>query len=69
MARRKRCEFERIVGQLTAEGWKQQRWGATYLNGTLGVHLLKDGEVITVLQDFAPDEEFVDQEWPASEDK
>ena len=38
--------------------------GTNYINGTIGTNLLKDGEVITVQQEFYPDEEFLEQEWP-----
>jgi hypothetical protein len=55
---------ELIIAQLKAEGWKEQMAGITYINGTLGTNLLKDGEVITVQQEFCPDEEFLEQEWP-----
>jgi len=55
---------ELIIAQLKAEGWKEQMSGTTYINGTLGTNLLKDGEVITVQQEFCPDEEFLEQEWP-----
>ena len=39
----------------------------TYINGTLGTNLLKDGQLITVQQEFCPDEEFIEQEWPTDE--
>ena len=61
------CEAEKIVEQLKAEGWKEQMSGMTYINGTLGTNLLKDGEVITVQQEFNPDKEFLEQEWPTEE--
>jgi hypothetical protein len=69
MAGQDMCEVERIVERLKAEGWKEQRSGMIYINGTLGTNLLKDGELITVQQEFYPDEEFVEQEWPASQDE
>ena len=46
------------------EGWKEQQSGTNYINGTIGTNLLKDGEVITVQQEFCPAEEFLEQEWP-----
>ena len=39
-----------------------QKDGISYLNGTLGTNLYKDGEVIIIEQEFMPDEEFVEQE-------
>jgi hypothetical protein len=60
---------ELIIAQLKAEGWKEQMAGITYINGTLGTNLLKDGEVITVQQEFCPDEEFLEQEWPDEENE
>ncbi|MHC4060456.1 MAG: hypothetical protein ACYS7Y_24805 [Planctomycetota bacterium] len=57
-------KVELIIAQLKAEGWKEQMSGTIYINGTLGTNLLKDGEVITVQQEFYPDEEFLEQEWP-----
>ena len=55
---------ELIIAQLKTEGWKEQMSGTNYINGTIGTNLLKDGEVITVQQEFYPDEEFLEQEWP-----
>ena len=55
---------ELIIAQLKAEGWKEQLSGTNYINGTIGTNLLKDGEVVTVQQEFSPDEEFLEQEWP-----
>jgi hypothetical protein len=67
MAEDDKCEVERIVERLEAEGWKEQMAGMTYINGTLGTNLLKDGVVITVQQEFFPDEDFIEQEWPRRE--
>ena len=67
MANNDKCEVERIVERLEAEGWKEQMAGMTYINGALGTNLLKDGQLITVQQEFCPDEEFIEQEWPAEE--
>jgi hypothetical protein len=58
------AKAELIIAQLKADGWKEQMSGTSYTNGTLGTNLLKDGEVITVQQEFCPDEEFLEQEWP-----
>ncbi|UCG49761.1 MAG: hypothetical protein JSU94_08255 [Phycisphaerales bacterium] len=58
------CKAELIIARLKAEGWKKQQSGTVYINGTIGINLLKDGEVITVQQEFYPDEEFLEQEWP-----
>ena len=55
---------ELIIAQLKAEGWKEQLSWTNYVNGTIGTNLLKDGEVVTVQQEFSPDEEFLEQEWP-----
>ena len=67
MTKDDKCEVERIVERLEVEGWKEQMAGMTYVNGTLGTNLLKDGQLITVQQEFSPDEEFIEQEWPAEE--
>ena len=57
------CAVEKIIQKLKAEGWEEQRSGTIYINGTLGTNLLRNGEVITVSQDFFADQEFLDQEW------
>jgi len=67
MAKNDKCEVEIIVERLEAEGWKQQMACMTYINGTLGTNLLKNGQLITVQQEFYPDEDFIQQEWPAEE--
>ena len=67
MAKDDKCEVERIVERLEAEGWKEQMAGMTYMHGTLGTNLLKDGQLITVQQEFHPDEDFIKQEWPTEE--
>ena len=58
------CSAEGIVSELVKAGWKIQRSGMHYINGTLGTNLYKDGEVLTIQQEFTPDEEFIEQEWP-----
>jgi hypothetical protein len=68
MEREDMCEVEKIVERLKADGWREQMAGMTYVNGTLGTNLLKNGEVITVQQEFSPDEEFLEQEWPTEEE-
>ena len=67
MAKDDKCEVERIVERLEAEGWKEQMAGMTYVHGTLGTNLLKEGQLITVQQEFHPDEDFIKQEWPTEE--
>ena len=61
------CEAERIIEQLIAAGWKEQRSGTCCTGGTFGTNLRKDGQVITVQQEFHPDEEFLEQEWGEEE--
>jgi len=58
------CAAEKIISELIKEGWKIQKSGFSYINGTLGTNLYKDGEAITIQQEFTPDEEFIEQEWP-----
>jgi hypothetical protein len=58
---------ERLIQQLKAEGWKEQRSGTCYVNGKVGSNLLKDGQVITVQQELRPDEDFLEQEWGEEE--
>jgi len=62
------CEVEKIIDKLKAEGWKEQQSGTNYINGTLGTNLLRNGEVITIQQEFYPDEEFIEQEWPEEQE-
>ena len=47
--------IEKVVAQLAAEGWREQRSGMVYINGTWATNLLKDGELISLQQDFYPD--------------
>ena len=55
---------ELLIEQLKSEGWKVQREGVVYLNGTLGTNLYKDGEVLHISQEFYPDEELIEDLWP-----
>ena len=64
MAEDETCAAEKVISQLLKDGWKMQKGGISYINGTLGTNLFKDGEVLTVQQEFMPDEEFIEQEWP-----
>lgn len=67
MAEQGLSEAERIINNLIADGWKEQRSGTCYINGTIGTNLLKNGQVITVQQELCPDEEFLEQEWGEDE--
>ena len=58
------CAAEKIISELVKDGWKVQKSGIHYINGTLGTNLYKDGEALTMQQEFMPDEEFIEQEWP-----
>ena len=69
MAEDKTCTAERVISQLLKDDWKMQKAGLSYINGTLGTSLFKNGEVVTIQQEFYPDEEFVAQEWPDWEDE
>ena len=64
MAEDETCAAEKVVSELLKDGWKMQKGGLSYLNGTLGTNLYKDGEVLTVQQEFTPDLEFIELEWP-----
>ena len=64
MAKKEKCEAEKLIERLKSEGWKEQVSGTIYINGTLGTNLLRNGEVITIQQVFFPEEEFIEQEWP-----
>ena len=68
MSKKEKCEAERLIEKLKSEGWKEQMSGTNYINGTLGTNLLKDGEVITIQQEFFSDEEFIEQEWPEEQE-
>ena len=62
------CEAEKLIERLKSEGWKEQMSGTNYINGTLGTNLLRNGEVVTIQQEFSPDEEFIEQEWPGEQE-
>jgi len=64
MAEDKTCTAEKVIAKLLKEGWKMQKGGLSYINGTLGTNLFKDGEVLTIQQEFMPDEEFLEEQWP-----
>ncbi|RKY10148.1 MAG: hypothetical protein DRP56_01625 [Planctomycetota bacterium] len=50
-----------LVALLKKRGWKPQDAGLSALNGTLGINLLKEGEMLTLLADSMPDEECLDE--------
>lgn len=52
---------------LIDKGWKEQQSGTVYINKTLGTNFFKDGEVVIIQQEFFPDEEFIEQEWPGEQ--
>jgi hypothetical protein len=58
------CQADKMIGRLIQEGWKMQRDGVVYINGTLAANLYKDGEIITLSQEFYPDEETIADLWP-----
>ena len=64
IAKKEKCEAEKLIEKLKSEGWKEQASGTIYINGTLGTNLLRNGEVITIQQSLFPEEEFIEQEWP-----
>ena len=66
MAEDKTCATEKVISQLLKDGWKMQKGGISYTNGTLA-NLFKDGEVLTVQQESMPDEEFIEQQWPEAQ--
>lgn len=63
MAKNKICRIEQLIAQLIAEGWKMQRDGMVYISGTLATNLYKDGEVISLSQEFYPDDEMIADLW------
>lgn len=62
------CEAEKLIERLKSEGWKEQVSGTIYSNGTVATNLLKNSEVVTIMQQFFPDEEFIEQEWPGGQE-
>jgi len=64
IAKKEKCEAEKLIEKLKSEGWKEQVSGTIYINGTLATNLLRGGEVITIQQSLFPEEEFIEQEWP-----
>ncbi len=68
MAKKEKCEAEKLIEKLKSEGWKEQVSGTIYSNGTIATNLLKNSEVVTIMQQFFPDEEFIEQEWPGEQE-
>ena len=64
MAEDETCVAEKVISELLKDGWKMQKGGVSHINDTLGTKLFKDGNVFTVQQEFTPDEEFIEHEWP-----
>ena len=67
MAKKQKCEAEKLIEKLKSEGWKEQESGTIYSNGTVATNLFKNSEVVTIMQQFFPDEEFIEQEWPGEQ--
>ena len=68
IAKKEKCEAEKLIEKLKSEGWKEQLSGTIYINGTLATNLLRGGEVITIQQSLFPEEEFIEQEWPGEQE-
>ena len=68
IAKKEKCEAEKLIEKLKSEGWKEQVSGTIYINGTLATNLLRNSEVITIMQPLFPDEEFIEQEWPGEQE-
>ena len=68
IAKKEKCEAEKLIEKLKSEGWKEQESGTIYINGTLATNLLRNGEVITIQQSLFPEEEFIEQEWPGEQE-
>ena len=64
MTKKEKCEAEKLIEKLKSEGWKEQESGTIYSNGTIATNLLRNSEVVTIMQQFFPDDEFIEQEWP-----
>ncbi len=63
------CQMDKLIAQLVQEGWKVQRDGIVDINGTLGTKIYKDGEIISISQEFMPDEETIKDLWPEEADR
>ena len=48
--------LERIINMLKKEGWKEHKHETTEVHGTISSSFYKNEEVITVSQDFCPDD-------------
>lgn len=59
-----KSKAEQLVEQLKAEGWKEQCCGSIYISRTLSSSLMKDGEIITIQQEFCPEEKVLKDLWP-----
>ena len=68
MAKKQKCEAEKLIEKLKSEGWKEQVSGTICSNGTIATNLLKNSEVVTIIQQFFPDDEFIEQEWPGEQE-
>ena len=68
IAKKEMCEAEKLIEKLKSEGWKEQVSGTIYSNGTIATNLLRNSEVITIMQPLFPDEEFIEQEWPGEQE-
>jgi len=68
MAKKEKCEAEKLIERLKSEGWKEQESGTIYSNGTIATNLFKNSEVITIIQSLFPEEEFIGQEWPGEQE-
>ena len=55
IAKKEKCEAEKLIEKLKSEGWKEQVSGTIYSNGT-------------IIQSLFPDEEFIEQEWPGEQE-
>ena len=63
MAEDQEWEVEEVIQQLKERGWQEQKAGTIYYRGTLGTNLLKDGQVLTIVEERCPDVEFVQLHW------
>ena len=58
-AKKEKCEAEKLIEKLKSEGWKEQESGTIYSNGTVATNLLKNSEVVTIMQQFFPANSFI----------